>query len=148
MRIAEDDPRPHADQLVNEEEAVLEHLLEDEHRPLCLSRDGQRDRGEVGRERGPRAILDLGDLVAEIVLDPELLVRRDSHASVAELDVDAETPEHRKNRDEVVDDDVVDGHVAARDRGQPDEARDLDVLRCDAPLAAAEPLDAADAEHV
>src|SRR5439155_14626981 len=32
VRVAEDDPRAHADQLVDEEQATLEHLLEDEDR--------------------------------------------------------------------------------------------------------------------
>src|SRR5947208_2674067 len=47
VRIAEDDAGSHAHELVREEQTVLEHLLEHEDRPLCLSCDRQRDRGEV-----------------------------------------------------------------------------------------------------
>ena len=54
VRVAEDDPRAHPDELVDEEQAALEHLLEDQHRAARLRRDGDRDRGQVGRERGPR----------------------------------------------------------------------------------------------
>ena len=38
VRVAEDDPRAHADQLVDEEEAALEHLLEDQDRAARLGR--------------------------------------------------------------------------------------------------------------
>ena len=54
VRVAEDDPRAHVDELVDEEQAVLEHLLEDQHRALGLRRDGEGDRREVGRERRAR----------------------------------------------------------------------------------------------
>ena len=53
VRVAEDDPRAHRDELVREEQPVLEHLLEDQHRPARLRRDGERDRG-AGRP-GTRA---------------------------------------------------------------------------------------------
>ena len=39
VRVAEDDARAHRDELVGEEQPVLEHLLEDEHRPARLGRD-------------------------------------------------------------------------------------------------------------
>ena len=60
---------PIDDELVDEEQAVLEHLLEDQDRPPRLRRDRERDRREVGRERGPRPVLDLRDLAAEVVPD-------------------------------------------------------------------------------
>ena len=71
--IAEDDPRAHRDELVREEQPVLEHLLEEEHRPARLGRDGQRDRRAVRRERRPRTVLDLRNVPADVVLDVELL---------------------------------------------------------------------------
>src|SRR5205823_6877369 len=93
VRVAEDDPRAHADELVDEEEAVLEHLLEDEDRPPRLGRDRERDRGEVGRERWPRPVLDLRYLTAEIVLDGEDLAVGDEHARLLELELHAEALE-------------------------------------------------------
>ena len=75
VRVAEDDPRAHRDELVDEEQPVLEHLLEDEHGASRLCRDGDRDRGQVGGERGPDAALDLRDLTAEVVLDVQVLAR-------------------------------------------------------------------------
>src|SRR5947208_13439760 len=44
--------------------------------------------------------------------------------------------------------DSVDRDVAPGDRGQADEAADLDVIGPDLPLAASQPLDALDAEDV
>ena len=82
--IAERDPSAHRDELVDEEQAVLEHLLEDQDRPVGLGRERQGDRGEVGGERRPGAVVDLRDRVAEVVADGELLVRRDEQ--VAALD--------------------------------------------------------------
>src|SRR5439155_7715344 len=39
VRVTEDDPRAHRDELVDEEEPALEHLLEDEDRTSGLGRD-------------------------------------------------------------------------------------------------------------
>src|SRR5690242_19269389 len=61
MRIAEHDACAHADQLVHEEEARFEHLLEDENRALALRRDYDRDRHQVGGERRPGTVLELRD---------------------------------------------------------------------------------------
>src|SRR5207342_1297675 len=69
MRITEDDSRSHRDELVHEEEAALEHLLEDEHGSVRLGRAGERDRGQIGGKRGPDAALDLRYLAAEVVDD-------------------------------------------------------------------------------
>jgi hypothetical protein len=148
MRVAEDDPRAHGNELVDEEQAALEHLLEDQDRPLRLRGDGDGDRGQVGWERRPRAVLDLRDLAAEVVLDLELLARGDGHRRVVQLDADAEALEVREDRPDVLGGYVLDGHVPAGDRGEADEAGDLDVLGADAPLAAVEGLDAVDAEDV
>ena len=59
VRIAQRDARAHEHELVGEEQAVLEHLLEDQDRALGLGRERDGDRGQVGRERRPWAVLDL-----------------------------------------------------------------------------------------
>ena len=43
VRVADDYPRAHRDKLVHEEKAILEHLLEDKHRPPRLRRNRDRD---------------------------------------------------------------------------------------------------------
>ena len=48
----------------------------------CVAVD-ERDRGQVGGERGPGAVLDLRDLAAEVVLDDELLAGRDADGRLA-----------------------------------------------------------------
>ena len=148
VRVAEDDPRAHRDELVREEQPVLEHLLEEQHRSPRLRRDRERDRRAVGRERGPGAVFDLRNVPADVVLDVELLARRDAHRAVPELDAHAEPGERRQDRDQVFRPHAVDGHVAARDRREPDEARDLDVIGADRPLAATERVDPLDAQDV
>ena len=76
VRVADRDLRAHRDQLVHEEQAVLEHLLEDQDAALGLGGERDGDRREVGRERGPRAVLDLGLVVAGVALDAAASGRR------------------------------------------------------------------------
>src|SRR5215207_4724981 len=45
VRVADGDLGAHGDQLVHEEQPVLEHLLEDQHRALGLRRERHDDRG-------------------------------------------------------------------------------------------------------
>src|ERR1044071_7431044 len=60
--IAEHDMGSHPDQLVHEEEARLEHLLEDQQQPLALARRHDGDGHHVRGERGPGTVLELGDV--------------------------------------------------------------------------------------
>ena len=70
-----------------------------ENRAARLGGDDDGDRGEVGREGRPGAVLDLRDLAAEVVLDRELLAGRDVDGSSLELDVDAEPLERGQDRE-------------------------------------------------
>ena len=142
MRIAENDPRSHRHEFVDKEQAVLEHLLEDQDRPARLCCNCECDRREVGRKSRPRAVLDLRDLAAEIVLDREVLIGGYVQRRVAELDLDPE-PLHRGNdRSEILGNDVLDRHGTARHRCEADEAAHLDVVRRHRPLASTETIDA------
>ena len=69
VRVAEHDVGAHRDELVGEDQAVLEHPLVDQHRALALGREGDGDRGQVGRERGPGAVLDLALELADVARD-------------------------------------------------------------------------------
>src|SRR5439155_5609295 len=97
---------------------------------------------------GPRPVLELRDLPAEVVLDLERLVRRHADRRAVDLDADAEPLERRQDRAEVVRFDVFDGDLAAGHRREADEAADLDVLGPDSVAAAVEPLDAFDPDRV
>ena len=117
--------------------------------PRRLRRGDDGDRGEVGREGRPDAALDLRDLAAEVVDDAELLAGRHAQASISPTS--SSIPSLRKAgtieiRSSGSTSSIVE--VAARDGGQRGEARDLDVLGADAVRAAAEPVDALDAEDV
>ena len=148
MRVAEDDAGAHRDELVDEEQPALEHLLEDEHGPARLGRGDDGDRRQVGRERRPDAALDLRDLVAEVVDDMELLPGRDADGRLPHVQLDPELAKGGDDGDEVVGLDVLDRDLAARRGGQRGEARDLDVLRADPVRAALQLLDTVDAKDV
>ena len=75
VRIAENDARAHRDQPVHEEEPALEELLVDEHRPGALRREHERERREVGRETGPRRVVDFRNRAVDVA-HVELLLRR------------------------------------------------------------------------
>src|SRR6266496_5067726 len=129
MRIAQDDARPHADQLVHEEQSRLEQLLEYEQQPFALRRDDDRDGHEVRRKRGPRSVLELRDVAAEIGTDAPLLAGVDDQLVALEPRPHAEPLEREYGRAQIVAADAVDRNRAAGDGRQSDERPDLDVVR-------------------
>src|SRR6266508_2697918 len=146
--VADDDAGAHPHQLVHEEQPVLEHLLEDQHRAPGLRGHRDRDRGEVGRECRPGSVVDLGDGRAQVVLDDHALVGRQPQRRALQLPGDPEAGEADRDRAHVVLDHALHDQLAAGGGGQPDEARHLDVVRADGVLAAAEALDPGDGEPV
>ena len=56
VRVTEDDLRTHVDELVDEEQAALKHLLVDEYGTFGLRGHHQHDTDQVGREAWPRCI--------------------------------------------------------------------------------------------
>src|SRR6185436_20725215 len=75
MGIAEHDARTHPDELVHEEEAGLEHLLENEEHARALRSRDDGGGHHVGRESGPGTVLQLGNVPSEVRPDPPLLSR-------------------------------------------------------------------------
>ena len=127
--IAEDDPRPHRDELVDEEQPALEHLLEDEHGAASPA-SPRRPRSTSGR-RGTRARCRSRSSGSGRRGRP----RRASSwpggtrsGRLPHLELDPELAEGGHDRDEVVRLDVLDRQVAAGHGGERGEARDLDVL--------------------
>jgi len=103
-----------------------------------------RSAGNAGH--GPSSTF--GIAPSKVVDDHELLVRRHADPVVTELDLDAQTAEHRQNRPEIVGNDSLDRDLATRHGGHADEAADLDVLGPDRVAAAEEALHAGDVQHV
>ncbi len=151
VRVAEDDPGAHADELVDEEEAALEHLLEDEHRAVRLRRRSTtaidvRSAGNAGQ--GPSSIFGIWPPRSSWITSS--LARRHAHASTPPTSTS--TPS-RSNA----------GRIESRslgstssivmsppvDRGEADEAR---RPRCaPAPTRQSPPsssVDAVDPQHV
>src|SRR5262245_54341745 len=148
VRVAEDDPRPHVHELVHEEQPALEHLLEDQDDAPGLGRHRQGDRCEVGGKQGPWPVLDLRDLPTEIVLHDELLPGRHADTPPRGLDLHAKLSKGGKDGIEVVDARLVDRELTAGDRRQTDEARHLDVVGGDPPLASRQAIDPGDAKAI
>ncbi len=98
----------------------------------------ERDRGQVGREGRPGAVLDLRDRVAEVGLDPQLLPGGDEHVPAVHLRVQAEAAELAAHHQQVERLDVADAQVSPGRRGEGHEAADLDVIGGDRVLGAAE----------
>ena len=148
VRVTEHDPSAHRGELVGEEEPVLEHLLEDKHSAGRLCRNRERDAGEVRRERGPGPVVDLGDRVADVVPDAQALLGRHDQVIAVVVRLEAEPLEHHADHLEVLWNGVGDAQLAARDRRQGHEARDLDVVRGDRVARAAEACLPVHGEHV
>ena len=68
----------------------------------------------------------------------EALTGRDADGRARHLHLDAEPPERRDDRDEVVRLDVLDDDLAAGRGREADERRDLDVVGADPVVATAE----------
>ena len=58
VRVAQDDLRPHVDELVHEEQAAFKHLLVDEHAALRLGGHDEHHAQQVGRQSRPRRVGD------------------------------------------------------------------------------------------
>ena len=99
--------------------------------PSRLGGERQRDRGEVGRERGPGAVLDLRDRVAQVVLHRELLAGRDEHVVAVDPGCRPSRPKCAADHRQVVRLGVADPQRAAGGGGERDEAGDLDVVGAD-----------------
>ncbi len=134
---------PMPNQLVGEEEARFEHLLEDHHRPLGLRGDDDHDRQEVGRKQRPRSVVDLRHGGADVVADAQLLIPRNADVFPFDLQLDAELLEHVPHGVHVLGHGIFDHELAARHSGQADVRADLDVIAGDVEVAAVQRFDAA-----
>ena len=147
--IAERDPSAHRDELVDEEQAVLEHLLEDQDRRRrpgsrgpARSRSGRPGRpararrrssgSRRRRRRGSRSCCSGGT----------------SMSSPSIVDCSPSRRNWRRIIDQVAGLDVADPQLAAGRGGERHEAADLDVVGADRVLGAAEPVAAVDGHHV
>ena len=148
VRVAQRDVGAHEDELVREDQAVLEHPLVDQDGTRALRRQGDRDRREVGRERGPRAVLDLHLVLAHVAGHDEVLAAGDEDVAVVEHRAQPEAVEDEADHPQVVLDDVLDAQLAARDARERHERPDLDVVGADLVHAAVEVGAARDREDV
>ena len=93
MRIAEDDLRAHIYELIDEEQARLEHLLVNEHGALCLRCYDEDDREQVRCQTRPRSICDGEDRTVKERLDLIVFLRRDIKVITPFFDLDTQAAE-------------------------------------------------------
>ena len=103
---------------------------------------------EVGRERGPRPVLDLALVLADVGLHDELLPAGHEHVVAVELRAQPDALEHEPDHAQVAGHRVLDPQLAAGDAGERHEAADLDVVGGDVVLAAVQALGAVDGDQV
>jgi hypothetical protein len=133
VRIAEHDPRAHADQLVDEEHARLEHLLVHHHHAVALGRGDDRDRHHVGRERRPGLVADGRHVAAEVRLHHAPLLGRDHQVRAVDAALDAEPLEAHERGAQVLDAGLLDAQLRVRHRARPmNEPTSMWSGRCDA----------------
>ena len=126
VRVAEDDLRTHVDELVDEEEAALEHLLVYEHGTLCLRRHHEEYRQQVGREAGPRGVGDGHYGAVDEALDGVVLLLGNVYVVAALLEAYSEAGELCRYDAEVVVRDILYRKLRLRHGGHADEAAHLD----------------------
>src|SRR6266550_3096479 len=131
MRVAQDNLRTHRDQFVDEEQSRLEHLLMHHDQAFALCRCNDRDGHRIRRERRPRLIFELGNVIAQVRLNfPALLSRHDEIIAILDT-FDAESSETHSRRAKVLDSGGFDSQLGARGRRESDERSNLDVIRSD-----------------
>src|SRR6185437_12202351 len=140
MRIAQHDARAHPNQLVDEEQPRLEHLLVHQDEPVALCRGDDGDRHEVRGEGGPRLIFELGHVPAQVRANRATLLGGDDQIVAHHRAFDAEPLEAEPRRAEMLHACSHDAKLGARDRREPDERADLDVIRTDAMSGAVQRL--------
>ena len=148
MRVTDRYRGAHHHQLVGEEQAVLEHLLVDDHRAGRLSGQRQCDAGQVRRECRPRAVLDLWHVIAGVVADHQLLVAGDDDVGAVDLAAQPQPLEYQSDHPQIGRHGVLDDQLAAGDAGQRHERPDLDVIGSDRMRAAAQTAGAVDGHYV
>ena len=148
VRVAEDDPRPHADELVHVEHPRLEHLLVDEHRALRLRGHHRamlmRSAGKPGQ--GASSILGIWPPMVGTTF--RLWAAGTRMVSPEVSQVMPSLREGELHHAQVLRGRVLDLDLPAGDRGQADEGADLHVVAADAEVVPDEPRHALDGEDV
>ena len=131
MGVAQHNARPHADELIREVQPRLKHLLVKEDHPLALRGGHDGDRHGVGRERGPRLILELRHMPAEIILHDARLIGRHDEIVTLDLAADPQAFETHERAAKVLHPRAFDTQRRTGDRSEADERAHFDVIRSD-----------------
>ena len=116
--------------------------------PSACGREGQRNRRQVGRERRPWAIVDLGDRITHVVSHRQSLIRGNQEIAALDQALQAKALELAPDHQQVVGLDVADPQVPTGCGGERHEAADLDVVRADLVIGSTQPVPAVHGQHV
>ena len=146
--VTQDNLRTHIYELIDEEQAALEHLLVDEHSTLSLRCHNQEDRQQIGREAWPWSIGNGHNRAIDEALDAIVLLRRNKYIVTTLLEADTHACKLLGNDAEVVVRHILDGELRACHSCHTDEATHLNHIGKHGVLRATQRLHAVDNQQV
>ena len=125
MGVAEDNLGTHVDELVDEEQAALEHLLVEQHGATSLGGYHDEHAEEVGGQSRPRCISQRHDGTVDKRVYHVVLLTWDIEVVALHLYADTQSAECLRNDAQVFDGHILDADAVATHGCHSDERADL-----------------------
>ena len=148
VRVAENNLCTHIDELVDEEQSALEHLLMEEHAATCLCRHNEENRQEVGGKSWPWGIGKRHDGSIDKGIYDVVLLFRNKEVVALNLYLHTQSAESLGNDSQVADRHVLDAYTGSTHGSHTDERAHLDHIGQDAMLGSVKRLHAHDSKKV
>ena len=146
--VAEDYLCSHVYQLVDEEQAALEHLLMEEDATAGLCRDDDEHRQEVGRQSGPRCVGQRHDGAVDEGIYLIVVLTRDDEVVALNVYLHAKAAESVGDDAEIAERHVLYAYAVAHHGGHSDERADLNHVGQDVVGRSVKGRDADDGQQV
>ena len=146
--VAENNLGTHVDELVDEEQAALEHLLMEQHGTAGLGGHNDQHRQQVGRQARPRGVSERHDGAVDERVDDVVLLVRYIEVVAVDLNLNTEAAEGIGDDAEVVDRDVLDADAVAAHGSHADERADLNHVGQQTVVGAVQLGDTLDGQQV
>ena len=121
MRVAEDNLGAHVDELIDEEQTALEHLLMEQYGAARLGGYHDEHAEQVGCQSGPRCIGQRHDGTVDKRVDYIMLLSGNIQVLTIHLHADTQSAEGLRNDAQVLDGDVLDADAVATHGSHSDE---------------------------
>ena len=121
MRVAEDNLGAHVDELIDEEQTALEHLLMEQDGAARLGGYHDEHAEQVGRQSGPGGISQCHDGAIDKRVDYIVLLAGDIQVVTIHLHTDTQSAKGFRNDAQVLDGDVFDADAVATHGSHSDE---------------------------